>query len=85
MNRIELYNKTTTTLLNAYKNGTLFHGDCSACAVGNICGGNPSWRYVIGSTSYHNGKKYEEIPNFVVRGQSPWYMSESFPVIKSTG
>jgi hypothetical protein len=38
MNRIELYKKTVDTLLDAYNDGTLFHGNCFRCAVGNICG-----------------------------------------------
>jgi len=38
MNRIELYQKTVDTLFDAYNNGTLQHGNCLDCAVGNICG-----------------------------------------------
>jgi hypothetical protein len=36
-NRMKLYQKTVDVLLDAYNNNTLEHGNCSACAVGNIC------------------------------------------------
>ena len=36
MKNIELYNKSVNTLLDAYNSGTLSHGNCHACAVGNI-------------------------------------------------
>jgi hypothetical protein len=45
MNRIDLYNKTVDTLFHAYFNDTLRHGDCSACAVGNICLGSGAHLY----------------------------------------
>ena len=83
MNRIELYNKTTTTLLNAYKNGTLFHGNCHACAVGNICRGQDSWTKVIGITSY--SYKGTEIKNFVIREAPLGDDSDGCSLIKSTG
>lgn len=37
MNRSELYYKTVDVLIDAYNNGELEHGNCDACAVGNIC------------------------------------------------
>jgi len=39
-NRIELYNKTVDILYQAYFNDTLEHGNCCACAVGNIIAAN---------------------------------------------
>lgn len=36
MNRPELYQKTINLLVEAYFSDKLRHGDCSACAVGNI-------------------------------------------------
>lgn len=36
-NRIELYKQTEEVLYTAYFDDTLKHGDCTACAVGNIC------------------------------------------------
>lgn len=40
MNRKELYYKTVDILLDAYNNEELFHGNCDACAVGNIVKAN---------------------------------------------
>ncbi len=37
MNREDLYRKTVDVLLDAYNDGELEHGNCCACAVGNIC------------------------------------------------
>lgn len=36
MKNKELFKKTVGILVNAYRNDTLKHGDCQACAVGNI-------------------------------------------------
>ncbi len=36
MKRQELYEKTVDILVQAYFNDTLRHGDCAACAVGNL-------------------------------------------------
>lgn len=36
MKNKELYEKSVNVLLDAYNNGTLFHGNCYACAVGNL-------------------------------------------------
>ncbi len=38
----ELYNKTVNILVDAYFNDTLEHGNCYACAVGNIIAANCS-------------------------------------------
>ncbi len=40
MNRPELYTKTVNILYQAYFNDTLEHGNCYACAVGNIIAAN---------------------------------------------
>jgi hypothetical protein len=37
MNRQELFDKTINILVQAFFNGTLAKGTCSACAVGNLC------------------------------------------------
>jgi len=37
MKNPELFHKTIGILVNAYFKGKLAHGDCAACAVGNIC------------------------------------------------
>lgn len=40
MKRPELYQKTVDILVKAYFDDTLQHGNCYACAVGNIIAGN---------------------------------------------
>lgn len=40
MNRPELFYKSVNILQKAYYNGTLEHGVCDACAVGNLISGN---------------------------------------------
>lgn len=40
MKNKELFEKTVGILVNAYRNNTLRHGDCQACAVGNIIAAN---------------------------------------------
>lgn len=67
MNRKKLYEKTVNTLLDAYNSGKLSHGDCTACAVGNICGNNRLWSYLFVTTST---KQYREKPGFI-RLKSP--------------
>ncbi len=37
MKNKKLYYKTVNLLLEAYRTGKLSHGNCSSCAVGNIC------------------------------------------------
>tara|TARA_R110000822_G_C14997765_1_gene460417 strand:+ start:58 stop:531 length:474 start_codon:yes stop_codon:yes gene_type:complete len=36
----EIYQKSVDILLDSYNAGTLFHGKCSACAVGNLVAAN---------------------------------------------
>lgn len=45
MNRPELYNKTVDILVQAYMNDTLQHGNCHACAVGNLVAANMGLNY----------------------------------------
>jgi hypothetical protein len=49
-----LYEKTVSILVDAYMNDTLVHGNCAACAVGNICGAygfpEPSFPFYEGPT-----------------------------------
>lgn len=49
----ELYNKTVDILVNAYFNDTLAHGNCFACAVGNIVAGNMGKKF-----EFHAGGFY---------------------------
>lgn len=51
MNRPELYQKSVNTLLDAYNNHELTHGDCERCAVGNLLGGRDEWSYAVGYTA----------------------------------
>ena len=54
----ELYKKTVDILYQAYFNDELEHGNCAACAVGNICAGNgiprhhPDLRQEINNASW---------------------------------
>lgn len=41
-----LYNKTVDILVQAYFEGTLEHGNCYACAVGNIIAANCGYRFL---------------------------------------
>jgi len=53
---LETYEKSVNILINAYRTGTLFHGSCSACAVGNLMGGDSHWRWTVGNTDSISGK-----------------------------
>lgn len=61
MNRPELYKKTVDILFQAYFNDTLKHGDCSACAVGNICLGNGIERIWMGIVGSKNNAVWGEV------------------------
>lgn len=37
-NELQKFNETVDILVKAYLNGALRHGDCNACAVGNLVG-----------------------------------------------
>jgi len=41
-----LYNKTVGILVDAYFNDTLQHGNCHACAVGNLVAANCGYKFV---------------------------------------
>lgn len=55
MKNEQLYQKTVGILVDAYFNDTLEHGNCYACAVGNIIAGNCGYKYVSGGENI--GKK----------------------------
>lgn len=48
MKNEQLYNKTVDILVQAYFNDTLKHGNCYACAVGNMVAANKSYKYYQG-------------------------------------
>lgn len=63
MKNKELFDKTVSILVNAYHKDKLIHGDCSACAVGNIIAANAGiennhslseWRQVFDIDRSHN-------------------------------
>ena len=58
---LETYEKSVNVLINAYRTETLFHGSCSACAVGNLMRGDSQWRWSVGATDAISGKR-ERIP-----------------------
>lgn len=53
----ERFKRAYDLLVKAYFNGTLRAGDCTACAVGNICGGNPEWKALFVTLSKTNQHK----------------------------
>ena len=53
---LETYEKSVNVLINAYRTETLFHGNCSACAVGNLMGGIVDWVGSVGATDAMTGK-----------------------------
>lgn len=46
MKNEKLYTRTVDILVQAYLNDTLRHGNCYACAVGNIIAANKGYTYV---------------------------------------
>ncbi len=46
----ETYSKSVDILLDAYNTGKLLHGNCRACACGNLLGGNLIWGYSFCTT-----------------------------------
>lgn len=56
MKNQELFNKTIAVLVKAYFSGTLAHGDCACCAVGNlVCAGygDELPKYPYGDSDLH--------------------------------
>lgn len=46
MKKKELFDRTISILVKAYMDGTLLHGNCYACAVGNLVAGHMGYGYV---------------------------------------
>lgn len=76
MNRPELYNKTVDILYQAYFNDTLEHGNCYACAVGNMIAANRGYVFVI-------DKKAEGEPALHWKGFLPYRKDWTGPTAKS--
>ncbi len=53
MKNKSLYDKTVSILVDAYMNDTLQHGNCFACAVGNIVAANCDVKTFTFSWSKH--------------------------------
>lgn len=81
MIRESLYHKTSDVLYQAYFKDELKHGDCSACAVGNICKAAGAsnqvrmlWKYVfvtetnlfLGQHQWINEDRYSGVPKKVI-------------------
>lgn len=56
MKNKELFDKTVSILVKAYFEGTLLHGECPACAVGNIIAANRG--YVIVNSPAKKGFRW---------------------------
>lgn len=69
MKNQQLFNETVDILVNAYQKNTLRHGDCSACAVGNIIAAksgitsntSKSWRDCFGAEEYHTPYAWADV------------------------
>lgn len=46
--------------------GKLKHGNCTACAVGNICGGNPSWSLRFMTNIFAESQRPETIISGII-------------------
>lgn len=81
MKRPELYHKTVGILVDAYFNDTLAHGNCHACAVGNMIAANKGYEVtpskILNKNDSHrfgwdNYNAYEFLPGYY---NSPLYPS----------
>lgn len=54
-----LYHKTVDILVQAYFNDTLAHGNCYACAVGNIVAANCGFTFI--NTTQYESKHFKNI------------------------
>ena len=59
----EVYDNAVNVLLDAYNENELFHGDCHACAVGNLMNGNQEWKLVVSTNLDALTHTYEKITN----------------------
>jgi hypothetical protein len=63
MNR-PTFQETVSVLVKAYLNDKLKHGDCTACVVGNLCGGNRMWEYLFITDPLHKSQFKRNITAF---------------------
>lgn len=71
--RIELYKRTVDILYDAYFNNTLEHGNCYACAIGNIIAANNDISFL-----QRNGSPVYGV--FTGRGVKYWDKYNSFHI-----
>lgn len=67
-------------LVEAFFDGTLEAGDCSKCAVGNICDGNEAWKSAF-QTRHHGQTQYFKRNNWPNAQHQEWAQN----AIESTG
>lgn len=75
MEREALYHKTVNILFDAYFNDTLQHGNCYACAVGNIVAANMGLSFCLSpkrSVSHENLRLHW-------KGENNWYAEGLLP------
>jgi hypothetical protein len=53
MKNEELYDKSVAILTKSFMNGTLQHGACTACAVGNLIAGNCGFEFIKQGNFFH--------------------------------
>lgn len=56
----ERFNRALKVLVQAFFNDTLAKGDCTKCAVGNMCGGEGVWTNVFFTPSDGTQRIYED-------------------------
>lgn len=57
MNQQEKFNETVGILVKAYMQGTLIHGNCQACAVGNLVAAKMDYKMNLGYRGWLQGDK----------------------------
>lgn len=91
MKRQEVFERTVDVLVKAYQNGTLEHGACQACAVGNLVMAN-CYNYDEGKAFFKAHDWYNVITTHIkgeqleAEGKNPnssWY--RAIKEIESTG
>lgn len=89
MKNKELFEKTVNILVNAYQKNTLQHGQCSACAVGNIVAHNMGYVFYEIFPVWVKGSPYwADVFITALGGQTIYpekYIDESKKQIDSTG
>ena len=64
MERKDLFNKTINVLVNAYRNDTLEHENCAACAVGNLIAYAKGYKVDTENINWHDSGVKEISPSW---------------------